>query len=194
MTLNYHRQMVRRVLRKLGVGDTCIECAVAGNEGQDSPAGQTRTDFHFDGCDFSGGARYIEEQWQEVDRLIEAGCQKNICEIFEAWGRLTHAIQDFYAHSNWIELGNDDLWDLDAEKIPEGLCSGIWVLSAFVCRIEGKQCPTHAVLDHDDNDISKDEPGRPNFGRAVRLAYKHTRKFAGELIDKLGDDCLVACG
>lgn len=123
--------------------------------------------------------------------MIADDCEENICAIFKAWGRISHAVQDFYAHSNWVELGNKKIWNV--ESIPEDLISGVWVLSKFVCRIENKTCPTHAVLVHDENDISKDEPGRPNFGKALRLAYKHTKELAEDLKDKLGKDCLKAC-
>lgn len=191
MKLNYHRQMVRKVLKKKKIGQKCIDCAVEGNEGQDDVLNQPRTDFHFDGCDFNGGIKYICEQWSEIDRLIADDCEENICAIFKAWGRISHAVQDFYAHSNWVELGNKKIWNV--ESIPEDLISGVWVLSKFVCRIENKTCPTHAVLVHDENDISKDEPGRPNFGKALRLAYKHTKELAEDLKDKLGKDCLKAC-
>lgn len=191
MKLNYHRQMVRKVLQKLGIGKDCIDCAVRGNEGQDSLLNQDRTDFHFDGCDFAGGIEYVQSQLQEIERLRTEDCSKNICKIFEAFGRLTHGIQDFYAHSNWVELGNREIWDL--ETIPDNLCSGIWILSNFECKIEGKTCPRHAVLLHDEIDISKDSADRRNFGKAIRLAYKHTRSLARELKRQLGDDCLKAC-
>jgi hypothetical protein len=194
MKLNYHRNMVRKTLKKCGFGQKCIDCAVEGNEDQDGLGGQDNTEYHFDGCDFQGGAEYISSQWAEIQRLIAQGCQDNLCDIMKAWGRLSHAVQDFYAHSNWVELGNTEPWDLDPTTLPDGIVSGIWFISDYVCRIEGKDCPTHGALLHDRDDISKDEPGRPNFGKALRLAYRATTALAERLKTLLPKDCFDACG
>ncbi len=194
MKLNYHRNMVRKSLKKAGFGSKCIECAVEGNEKQDAISGQDDTNWHFDGCDFDGGAKFIRDQWAEIDKLIKGGCEKNLCDIMKAWGRISHAVQDFYAHSNWVELGNKDIWDLDPKSLPEEMVSGIWIVSLYVCVKEGKACPTHGLLSHDYDDISKDKPGRPNFGKALRLAVKATDSLANELKRKLPKDCFNACG
>lgn len=195
MKLNYHRNMVRKSLTRAGFGPDCIKCAIKGNKKQDAvPRGQIHTAYHMDGCDFAGGAKLIQAQWKNIEELLEDDCEENLCAIMEAWGRLSHAVQDFYSHSNWVDMGNKLLWDLNPKSLPKKIKSGVFVLSGFKCRQNGKACPTHAVFFHAHDDLSKDKPDRPNFIRAYRLAYKHTKKLAIELRDKIPSECLKACG
>ena len=91
------------------------ECAVkivadANNE-QDNPALPYQHKFHFDRNDsmshaqaFSDGVGYIREQMGLVQQFGKSKPK----EALEALGRALHALQDFYAHSNFIELGQSD--------------------------------------------------------------------------------------
>ena len=51
--------------------------------------------LHFDNSTFSAGVEHINELWSR----IEAGVAR-----MTNFGRLTHTVQDFYSHSNWVEL------------------------------------------------------------------------------------------
>lgn len=90
------------------------------------------TDDHFDNCNFDGGAARINERYlregQEVHGIVEAlsptrkrlkggaptqggFVDEDYPRIFEAtkqWAWVLHAVQDLYAHSNWVELGFTD--------------------------------------------------------------------------------------
>jgi hypothetical protein len=58
-------------------------------------------EFHFDNNAFEKSYAYIEEQ----RALIVSSLQKNDAPCaWSAFGRMTHTLQDFYAHSNYITL------------------------------------------------------------------------------------------
>lgn len=61
--------------------------------------------FHLYNCDFQGTTENINILY---DQLVT-----NIQDIHtpETFGLLLHPVQDFYAHSNWVELGRKDLID-----------------------------------------------------------------------------------
>jgi len=69
---------------------------------QDRLGGQLGHDeFHFDNNAFEKTYAYIEEQ----RALTVSALQKHEARsAWSAFGRLTHSIQDFYAHSNYITL------------------------------------------------------------------------------------------
>ena len=70
-------------------------------------------DEHFDDCSFSGAAVYINDQYTgaggAVLDLNPASFQP--FDATDEWGQLLHAAQDFYAHSNWVDLGQTTLID-----------------------------------------------------------------------------------
>jgi hypothetical protein len=72
---------------------------------QDRLAGQFGHDeYHFDNNAFDKSYAYIEEQ----RALTISALQKNdMRSAWSAFGRMTHTLQDFYAHSNYITLWLD---------------------------------------------------------------------------------------
>lgn len=68
-----------------------------------------------------------------------------------AFGRLLHTVQDFYSHSNWIELQANNspipVWDLRVETLPQTIVSGTWFIGAPKRCAEG--VPTHEELNKD---------------------------------------------
>ena len=62
-------------------------------------------EFHFKSCDFQGTTENINSLY---DQLVANIQNKDGPETF---GKLLHPVQDFYAHSNWVELGKNDLID-----------------------------------------------------------------------------------
>lgn len=79
----------------------------AANLWQDSPANLLRSHLHFDNCLIAEGLAYIEAQHALIARASDPR------EMRAAFGRLSHAAQDFYSHSNYV-----DLW-LQANGRPE---------------------------------------------------------------------------
>ncbi|GAA3705020.1 hypothetical protein GCM10022204_23080 [Microlunatus aurantiacus] len=57
---------------------------------------------HFDDCEFDGSAEFIRDRYAGTLAKLDA---------YDVWGAATdfgrglHPVQDFYSHSNWVELG-----------------------------------------------------------------------------------------
>ena len=101
MQAGIHREMTQRALAGQ-VGLRALEVIVAGNLGQDNLRGQVGHDeYHFDNNAFEAGRRYIQAQRLMLRPALEAG---DAASAWRAFGRLTHAAQDFYSHSNYVDL------------------------------------------------------------------------------------------
>jgi hypothetical protein len=61
---------------------------------------------HFDGESFEDGLTRLIDLKQKVIDSLSAG---RADEARENLGGALHTLQDFYAHTNWVELGNDDI-------------------------------------------------------------------------------------
>ena len=72
---------------------------------QDRIAGQLGHDeFHFDNNAFAKSYAYMDEQ----NRLMHTALERSEAHAARAaFGRMTHTLQDFYAHSNYITLWLD---------------------------------------------------------------------------------------
>lgn len=186
MLKDYHIEICKRAL-----GDTfsssALDVIVAANLGQDHIRYQFRhPHFHFDSNAFDAGFAYVEKQHQIVLNTLKSG--KKLKPAWEAFGRLTHTVQDFYAHSNYVQLWADvhtngdvphpsEVGALDSDILQDpALHSGniyFWDWLAFVpgcyslaLRLTPKDSHTHMNLDHPDRG--------PFFPYAIEAAVKCT--------------------
>lgn len=82
--------------------NAAIEKIIAANLYQDRITAQIGHDeFHFDNNAFDKSHAYIEEQRAITIASLESD---DVSSAWAAFGRLTHTVQDFYAHSNYIKL------------------------------------------------------------------------------------------
>ncbi len=75
---------------------------------------------HFDDCNFSGGSEVVRAS-EAVAVAALAPAQPPVegdALAIRAFGRALHAVQDFYAHTNWVELGGDVLLDRTLSAFP----------------------------------------------------------------------------
>lgn len=101
MLPKYHAEITREALKYL-FSEIALKKIIAANLYQDRPTGQIGHDeFHFDNNAFEQGYAYIEEQRVLVVSSLQTN---NIRAAWAAFGRLTHTAQDFYAHSNYVDL------------------------------------------------------------------------------------------
>ncbi|MBA3531475.1 MAG: hypothetical protein H0T73_06085 [Ardenticatenales bacterium] len=98
----YHDQIIRAALGDL-FKEADLRAIFQANIGQDRLASILwHPEYHFDGNDFLTPQCYIEaERQQAVDAILK---KRDRQAALDAFGRLLHARQDFYAHSNWIPL------------------------------------------------------------------------------------------
>lgn len=122
-------------------------------------ADEVTSAIHFDNCTFAEGAKKIRRDWnriwQQTNRLsIDAAV---------SLGRILHTVQDFYAHSNWIELHLNHspipLWDFNIANLPAGIVSGTWAAG------KPQNCK-HGAPSHDQ--IAKDKPTQPTARKIVK--------------------------
>lgn len=104
MLIPIHEEMTREALRA-HFSPRALEIIIAANCKQDSLRGQIGHDeFHFDNNAIEEGQRYIIEQRGHVlASLLSPGALS----AWIAFGRLTHAAQDFYSHTNYIPMWLD---------------------------------------------------------------------------------------
>ena len=85
--------------------------------------------FHFDNCQFSSSILNINRLYDEILKDLnpltpskhtirsEFGTLMAVDDIMLIqFGMLLHIVQDFYSHSNWVEMGRTDLIDEGYEK------------------------------------------------------------------------------
>jgi hypothetical protein len=156
------------------LNDNQLEFVIHANKSQDFY--QTESQFHFDNCAFQDGVDFIARQWT----LIQNSGDKYGDVALAAFGRLLHTVQDFYSHSNWIELHDNEaiipVWDMNLQNLPPDIVSGTWVIGA------PKRCrsgtPTHGQLNKDSDSKTKSPQGckpvtsGPNQGKILfQLAF-----------------------
>lgn len=101
MLPKYHVEMTRKALQE-SVSATALKRIVGANVRQDRLSGQVGHDeFHFDNNAFEKSYAYIEEQRMLITTSLESEDARS---AWDAFGRLTHTAQDFYSHSNYVDL------------------------------------------------------------------------------------------
>jgi len=104
MLESIHREMTREALGTF-VSPRALEIIIRANLKQDSFSGLLGHDqYHFDNNAFDESYRYINEQRSHV---LASLLMPGLLPAWNAFGRLTHSVQDFYAHTNYISLWLD---------------------------------------------------------------------------------------
>ena len=104
---------------------------------------------HFDDCNFSGGSDVVRtSQAEAVNQLNPNAPPEADLLAIRALGRSLHAVQDFYAHTNWIELGGDVLLDSSLAAFPTLTPYSTVPSSGFVV-VQGPK-PKRAALERDE--------------------------------------------
>lgn len=156
--------------------------------------------LHFDGSALRAAQAYISQQRRLAVRLLAYGDRAG---ALDAFGRLTHTRQDFYAHSNWVELwvaqqgGLGQVTPDDVEiclnplAVP-GLISGNGSVVHFLAGrvpLYGRWHVRHLTPPDDHEAMNLDHPGRgPLFPFAVAAATKHTAVELETLLQMLARD------
>ncbi|NJN79128.1 MAG: hypothetical protein HC797_00880 [Anaerolineales bacterium] len=106
MLTQYHIEMTREAL-SLHFSERALEIITTANIRQDRLSGQFGHDeYHFDNNAIDKGNRYINEQRGYIlATFLSSHISPAVA--WSAFGRLLHAAQDFYAHSNYVTLWLD---------------------------------------------------------------------------------------
>ncbi len=185
MFTHFHIKMTRLALEDK-FSSRALEKIITANVYQDRVRGQIGHDeYHFDNNAFEKSYAYLEAQRALTISALVAS------DVFSAWsafGRLTHSAQDFYAHSNYV-----DLWlvrqperarPTPAEVDPvdpdvihaDALRSGKIYLLEPLAFIPGLRRLVLPLLPRDAHAwMNLDSPARgPNFQYAFQAARKRT--------------------
>jgi hypothetical protein len=101
MRKRYHIQITTQALEQ-HFSPRALKTIIKANTGQDSLAGQLwHPEYHFDASQFERGYAYMEEQLRLLGEALQGPAPRS---AWVAFGRLVHAVQDFYAHSTYIRL------------------------------------------------------------------------------------------
>jgi hypothetical protein len=106
---------------------------------------------HFDDCNFSGGSSVVQRSQAEAVAQLDPSVVTPEGDLLaiRSFGRSLHALQDFYAHSNWIELGGEVLVDSSLGAFPMLSPYSTIASSGFVV-VQGSK-PKHSALTRDDD-------------------------------------------
>jgi len=106
---------------------------------------------HFDDCNFTGGSGVIQSSQAEAVARLNPNMPSPEAELLaiRAFARSLHAVQDFYAHTNWIELGGQMLVDRSLGAFPTLSPYSTIASSGFVV-VQGDK-PKRAALTRDDD-------------------------------------------
>ena len=124
--------------------------------------------------------------------------------VLASIGVSLHALQDFYAHTNWVETravegGDGPDWAARGQgstptwfDLPKGIRDGARI---YAGRATGER--PHGGWNTDNGQtvrggVNKDWPGRPFFAEADESAYFATRQWVRGLRRWLNDDALWA--
>ena len=202
MLQQYHIEICQRALterfspRTLGI-------VIEANLGQDKLQGQFgHPEFHFDHNAFDAGYAYIERQRCII--LDSLGDSK-VDVAWQAFGRLIHTAQDFYAHSNYLSLWADSfpkgklpapsqVAALDAKFLnhPQ-LASGKIYLWDWLAFVPGLHDLAMRILPKDSHGyMNLDHPGRGAlfpyvFEAAVQRTVHEFETISSIIQQKLGD-------
>ncbi len=101
MLQKYHVEILQRALAGT-LSPAALAKIIDANVNQDRVSAQLGHDeYHFDNNAFEKSYAYIEEQRSLVVSSLQG---EDAPSAWSAFGRLTHTVQDFYAHSNYIDL------------------------------------------------------------------------------------------
>ena len=168
-----------------------IDAVVLGNLLSD--ANLASSGVHYDNCAFSEGSARIASCWAGISSEADRFSQRAL----QAFGGLLHTTQDFYSHSNWVELHKlvspIPLWDLAVGSLPAGVFSGT------VIQAEPKKCgpgtPDHDDLNKDDDRSDEGKrvvDGGPNDGKTYyELAFQAAVEASARQLERFVSG--VAC-
>jgi hypothetical protein len=198
------RTSIHEEIIKVALGNKfsprALERISAANVYQDRVRGQIgHAEYHFDDSAFEKSYAYIEEQRALT---ISALMANDITSAWSAFGRLTHTAQDFYAHSNYIDLWlarqPEDARPTPAEVDPvhpdlihaQALHSGrIYILDylSFIPILKPLILPLLPRDSHGWMNLDSPERG-PRFEYAFQAALKRTRIEFEETTKGLPDE------
>ena len=182
----HHSDLTREVLNEFGFGSTSIKIAQVENWMVDyytnAPGTGIKEDLaklHFDDLENS---EYMRHYWGVLASNTRTAVQKaasegNAMKVLALIGMSLHAVQDFYAHSNWIKVRGDLKTGYD--------CTTYFDAPKTVGLRSGHYPNASPITDNDHGNyyggMNNDSYNRPNWGRAYVAAYAGSVQWVGAI-------------
>jgi von Willebrand factor A domain-containing protein 7 len=190
--------------QNLRFSERAIKEVNVANVHSDDLAYQLNPSYHFDNEDFIGASSRLIDLKKKIiynislDNPVGSQARSNL-------GGALHTVQDFYAHSNWIELGNRDInlklgrdsfigaieSDVTCPADPgtlgaaglSQLTSGYFLFNKGLCSVPSGKCRHGVSLLGCPNGLNKDDSSRIGFSAARTLAVKASVDFIHQVLD-----------
>lgn len=194
MKTKYHVEITQNILQEY-FNQENLDKIIRSNIQQDRIKNQFGHDYiHFDDSAFSEGFSYIEENEAKLFRAIEDSDFKT---ARSALGKIMHSWQDFYSHSNYVQLWYQKENRLDAEEIdhndleifnsPElqsGKNYGLFELFALLPGLSKIIKPLMPEDSHAKMNLDSPKSG-PFFNYAFAAAKKRTKHVVDALLEEM---------
>ncbi|MCS7011580.1 MAG: hypothetical protein N2049_03755 [Anaerolineales bacterium] len=187
MNKAFHRLITLQALESY-FSRSALEVIIAANLSLDALSGQIgHNEYHFDANAFEPARAFIEENRKQIRPALEEG---NLQRAWQAFGRLTHTAQDFYAHSNyvslWLERFPSNQWPppeaidaldpslLDSPALRSGKLYYPLEALSFIPKLKKWILPLLPRDSHAWMNLDSPEQG-PQFAYALAAAIQRTR-------------------
>lgn len=183
MNKKYHIEITRSALEN-HFSESALQTIITANIKQDRMTYLIGHDhIHFDSEAFEQGFRYIAEQETLLLALLHKG---NVKGAWQALGRSLHSWQDFFSHSNYVDLWVQryhnqapeaiEIDEPEIKKHPEFTSGKIYGLLEFLSMLPGLKKHVLPYMPADSHAVMNlDEPSEgENFAFAYWAAYKAT--------------------
>jgi len=180
------------------MGNSVFEIAPASQRFTPQDALQKSRDvlrgMHFDNLkDYAA----VSAAWKRLEEMAKKSCEPcDPLKILTNWGSLLHAVQDFYAHSNWAEVmagsgyGKDNMptWDSMQAALadPETRAAA----QALLDKVYTGSFPGSPDDPKSHSRMNKDDPTRPNYAESRAAADAATAEWLNRLEKLAGEECV----
>ncbi len=187
MLIRFHREITEQALWDCCT-PTTLAAIIRANTALDGLRGQIgHPEYHFDANAFEESRQFMAEQEEIILSSLRDGVDR--MPAWQAFGRLSHAAQDLYAHSNYVALwlkkvgtpwpAPEDIDPLDESILhsPELRSGRLYYPVEILAFIPWLETWARRILPRDSHAwLNLDHPGRgPLFPYARAAAIQRTR-------------------
>jgi len=194
MKTKYHVEITQNVLQEYFSQEN-LKKIIKANIQQDRVKNQFGHDYiHFDGSAFSEGFSYVEDQKAILLKSVE---DSDFQTAWAALGRILHSWQDFYSHSNYVqlwhqttenpspeEIDHNDPEIFNSPKLISGKNYGIIEFFAMVPGLSRLIKPLMPADSHAKMNLDSPKSG-PYFEFAFIAAQKRTKQEINVILHQL---------
>jgi len=193
---------------------TCSDALIRAQWQQDYvPQNRFLEAAHFDNCQIDASFQYMREQYARANAAASSG---DVFKALRHLGYVLHSVQDFYAHTNFVELAAERwpqftalptqvLWEEhlneSLEELRPHLLSGLWGWERIWPSDRCPQgTPTHGNLNKDSADSARGQTlirswGMTHYRAALELTKASMKKLLRDMMRRNNwSQVVAACG